>query len=207
MALERLTSPCTPRGSPIPPGSPHNPTPAPHSPIPTLADLPRMELENKDVEDLTLAQALLAQSSRNTPNGVSARTKIKELDTFNGFDPQKICSFIVQCQLNFNNCLGAFRTDRANINYAISFLKGMVLDWFESDILTPDNLTTIPIWMGDYSEFLSELHSNFGPHNPIGDAESQIKHLQMCHNQCLHGYMVEFNCLTSQIQGWGKGAL
>ncbi|EGO04826.1 hypothetical protein SERLA73DRAFT_44058, partial [Serpula lacrymans var. lacrymans S7.3] len=64
-----------------------------------------------------------------------------------------------------------------------------------------------PIWMDNYSKFLSELCSNFRPHNPTRDAECQIKHLQMCKNQCLNKYMVKFNHFASQIQGWGKGAL
>ncbi|EGO29271.1 hypothetical protein SERLADRAFT_405337 [Serpula lacrymans var. lacrymans S7.9] len=114
-----------PQGFPNPSQLTLHTNPCSTFPNTALAELPRMEPENEDAEDLTLAQAitLLARLSRHSPNSTSACTKIREPDTFDGSNPRKLRSFIVQCQLDFNNHPGTFQTDRAKINYAISFLK------------------------------------------------------------------------------------
>ncbi|KAG2059483.1 hypothetical protein BDR06DRAFT_874186, partial [Suillus hirtellus] len=63
-------------------------------------------------------------------------------------------------------------------------------------------------WMDDYSAFMLELQTNFGPHDPSGDMEMQLEQLHMLHNrQCINRYVVEFQCLASQVHGWGDGAL
>ncbi|KAG6328832.1 hypothetical protein ID866_10257 [Astraeus odoratus] len=61
--------------------------------------------------------------------------------------------------------------------------------------------------MDNWTEFIIELQSTFGPHNPVTDAENQLNHLQMKENQHINKYMVEFNWLTSQVRGYGDGAL
>jgi len=61
--------------------------------------------------------------------------------------------------------------------------------------------------MDDYSEFMLELQTNFGPHDPSGDAEMQLEQLNMCEGQCINKYVVEFQRLASQVRGWGDGAL
>ncbi|KAG6327525.1 hypothetical protein ID866_11564 [Astraeus odoratus] len=61
--------------------------------------------------------------------------------------------------------------------------------------------------MDDWTEFVIELQSTFSPHNPVADAENQLDHLQMKENQQINKYMVKFNRLTSQVRGYGDGAL
>ncbi|KAG6329086.1 hypothetical protein ID866_10004 [Astraeus odoratus] len=92
------------------------------------------------------------------------------------------------------------------VSFALSFLKGIALAWFE-----PDHLDTIPstdlTWADDYSEFVIELTTNFGPHNPVSDAEHQLNNLSMKDGSHINKYIVEFNCLTTQVCGYGEGAL
>jgi len=64
-----------------------------------------------------------------------------------------------------------------------------------------------PDWMDDYSEFILELQTNFGPHDPSGDAEMQLEQLNMREGQHINKYVVEFQRLASQVRGWGDGAL
>ncbi|KAG6327622.1 hypothetical protein ID866_11467 [Astraeus odoratus] len=64
-----------------------------------------------------------------------------------------------------------------------SYLKGMALEWFESDLLSSGNSGSHPLWMDDWTEFIIELQSTIGPHNPVTDAENQLNHLQMKENQ------------------------
>ena len=86
-----------------------------------------------------------------------------------------------------------FRTDASKVNYAISYLKGTVLDWFEPGLMSDDPLD----WISNYSEFTSELKCNFGPHNPEGDAENELKALRMKDNQRMVKYLVDFNRLAA----------
>ncbi|KAG6326617.1 hypothetical protein ID866_12472 [Astraeus odoratus] len=88
-----------------------------------------------------------------------------------------------------------------------SYLKGMALEWFEPDLLSSGNPRSCPLWMDDWTEFVIELQSTFGPHNPVANAENQLDHLQMKENQCINKYVVEFNRLASQVRGYGDGAL
>ena len=83
----------------------------------------------------------------------------------------------------------------------------MALNWFEPDILNEADDDNRPLWKDSYEDFLTELRQNFGPHDPVGDAEAKIEHLQMRDSNRVARYIVEFNQLASQVRGWGDGAL
>jgi hypothetical protein len=61
--------------------------------------------------------------------------------------------------------------------------------------------------MDDYSEFRNELTHNFGPHDPVGEAEHQLASLSMKDGQRINKYIVEFNRHALQVRGYGEGAL
>jgi hypothetical protein len=135
-----------------------------------------------------------------------SKAKVREPDTFDGSEPRKLRAFFVQCELNFQNKPRAFRSDQAKVTFAQSYLKGMALEWFELDLLSGD-LNDQLDWMDDYSAFMLELQTNFGPHDLVGDAEMQLEQLYMRDGNRINKYIVEFQCLASQVRGWGDGAL
>jgi len=100
---------------------------------------------------------------------------------------------LVQCQLNFNDRVSAFASDKAKFNHVLSFLKGTALDWFEPTLLKIQEGGFPPDWIDDYPAFVSELCTNFGPHDPVGDTEADIKALRMRDTQRITKYIVEFN--------------
>ncbi|KAG6326624.1 hypothetical protein ID866_12465 [Astraeus odoratus] len=120
----------------------------------------------------------------------SSQTKVREPNTFDGTDPKKLHTFLVQCELNFQDCPSAFKKDRAKVVFAQSYLKGMALEWFKPDLLSSGNPGSHPLWMDDWTEFIIELQSTFSPHNPVTDTENQLNHLQM-----------------KEIRGYGNGTL
>jgi hypothetical protein len=61
--------------------------------------------------------------------------------------------------------------------------------------------------MDDYTKFMLELQTNFGPHDPVRDAEMQLKQLVMREGQRINKYIVEFQRLGSQVRDWSDGAL
>ncbi|SJL06730.1 uncharacterized protein ARMOST_10072 [Armillaria ostoyae] len=133
----------------------------------------------------------------NNPQPNTIHTKVKEPDTFDDLDPQKLKAFIVFLQLNFNNRPAAFATDASKVNYAISFLSSTALDWFEPDILHL-NLQNLLAWQYSYAAFLDELRTNFSPFDTVRDAEDALEHLQMCDGDQIMKYIVQFNQYTSQ---------
>ena len=112
----------------------------------------------------------------------------------------------MQCELNFQDRPKSFDNDCAKVIYAQSYLKGMALNWFEPELLL-GNPQFCPLWMDDYSKFTQELQANFGPHDPVGDAEHCLDNLSMSDNHKITKYVIKFNCHASQVHGYGEGAL
>ena len=96
--------------------------------------------------NLSIAIDRLVRSARSS-NSSSSHTKVCKPDTFNGTDPKKLCTFFIQCELNFQDRPKAFRTDRAKVTFAQSYLKGMALEWFEPDLLGMEDPDARPLWM------------------------------------------------------------
>ncbi|KIN98461.1 hypothetical protein M404DRAFT_31333, partial [Pisolithus tinctorius Marx 270] len=113
-------------------------------------DVPEDPAEPPEDPLVALARAVhvLAQSSSRTGDS-ALKTKVCKPDTFNSSDPKKLREFLIQCELNFQDRPCAFRSDRAKVTFAQSYLKGMALAWFEPDLLNPDNYDC-PLWMDDY---------------------------------------------------------
>ncbi|KAG6328604.1 hypothetical protein ID866_10485 [Astraeus odoratus] len=158
---------------------------------------------------LTLTNAItcLSYATRHRPKVSGAVcTNVCEPDTFNGMDPKKLCEFLVQCELNFCNRPQAFCLDTWKVGFALSFLRGIALSWFKPDLLNPIPGTK-PAWANDYSKFVIKLIMNFGPHDPVGDTEHQLDNLLMKDGSQINKYIVEFNCLATQVHGYGEGAL
>ncbi|KAG6328185.1 hypothetical protein ID866_10904 [Astraeus odoratus] len=137
----------------------------------------------------------------------SRKMRVHEPDTLNGTDLKKLCTFLVQCKLNFQDCPCIFCLNHSKVMFAQSYLKGMELEWFKLDLLSSSNLEDCPLWMDDWKEFIIELQSMFSPYNLVTDVKNQLDHLQMKDGQCINKYVVEFNRLTSQVCGYGDGAL
>jgi len=157
--------------------------------------------------NLAVAVNCLSCSSRCTNDSSSSRAKVCEPDTFDGMDPKKLRTFLVQCELCFQVQAKAFRLDRAKVTFAQSYLKGMTLEWFEPDLLNSSDLADRPRWMDSWVHFVAELQSTFGPHDPIADAEHQLEHLRMKDAHRVTRYIVDFNRLASQVQDYRDGAL
>ena len=114
--------------------------------------------------------------------------------------------FILQCNLHFQDHANAFTTVPAtelrSRTYALSYLTGPPLGWFEPGLFA----LTLPAWVHHWDLFHAELESNFGPFNPVGDAEAEIENLVMTEGSHSMTYFVEFNHLASCIQ-WDDHAL
>ena len=111
------------------------------------------------------------------------------------------------CELNFQNHPKSFATDWAKVTYVQSYLRGMAFESFKPDLLNVSNPNARPIWMDNYHQFISELKSNFGLHDSVGDVEHQLDNLSMKEGQKINKYVIEFNRLAGQVHGYGDGML
>ena len=156
-----------------------------------------------------LAQTLTAQNvcPPATPNAptmpVTSPTKLWEPNTFDGLDANKLRVFILQCSLHFQDHANAFSSGRTRVTYALSFLTGPALGWFKPVLFNP----SLPAWVNNWDLFHTELESNFGPFDLVGEAEAKIKTLVMAKGSHSIMYFVEFNHLVSHIQWDNHGLL
>jgi len=99
-------------------------------------------------------------------------------------------------ELNFNDRPSVFRFDKAKVNFVISYLKGVVLEWFEPGLIDTrlnQQVHNVPQWIDNYEEFTVELCSFFRPHNPVSEAETELENLHMKDGQRITKYLMEFN--------------
>jgi hypothetical protein len=85
----------------------------------------------------------------------------------------------------------------------ISYLRGTAQQWFAPNLYDP---TSVPAWDGNFPVFVQELTMNFGPHDPVGDAEDRIRLCRMKHGDWIATYVIEFDQLVLLTQ-WGDPAL
>src|SRR6202790_1990837 len=182
------------------PGDPDNDPPDDDPPD---DDNPDNNPDNDVQNNLADAIAALARNVRHQGDG--SRSKVREPDPFDGTDPTKLRTFLVQLQLSFNDRPRAFNGDRTKVNFAISYLKGITLVHFENSLLEPDVFHP-PAWEDDYDDFVSELKTYFGSPDVVGEAERNLENLSMKSTQCIAKYLVEFN-RHATITGWDNRAL
>ena len=78
------------------------------------------------------------------------QAKAEEPDTFDGSNPKKLNNFILLCNLYFCNN-PTYSNDELKVTFALSYLRGTALEYFELAILDSDDT---PNWMDDWSTFL-----------------------------------------------------
>ena len=119
----------------------------------------------------------------------TSSVKVWDPDPFDGSDPKKFQGLLLECKLNFLAQLKAFCMENAKVNYAMSFLKGTALNYFELFLDTPDNE---PAWLKDYELFIEELLINFSPYDALADAEVELNALIMKDNHKATRFFIDF---------------
>jgi len=152
---------------------------------------PPTPITNSQADATAIAEAIGKVLKTN-----NSKPKLREPDPFDGSDPCKLRTFILQCKLNFWDRKDAFEDDSDKVNYVLSYLKGTALDCFESAILDPIE----PLWLSDFDLFIEELEANFGTYNPIGEAEAELEGLQMHDSHQATKYFIKFQQLATCVQ-------
>jgi len=132
------------------------------------------------------------------------RVKAREPDSYDGTDPSKLRAFLSQCKLVFRSSPQAFANDELKIMYAVSYLKGTALRWFEP-ILSLDEID-LPLHAYVWNAFEEELKSTFGEPDPVASATLKLDNLSMKDNHHIAKYNVEFNKYAA-LTGFNNHAL
>src|SRR6266481_3485912 len=128
-----------------------------------------------------------------------SKVKLREPDPFDGSDSRKLCTFILQCKLNFQDCPDLFKDDSTKVNYILSYLKGSALYCFEPALLDPME----PAWLSNFALFIQELEDNFGSYNLVSEAEAELEGLRMQENHQATKYFIKFMQLATRVH-WGE---
>src|SRR5882724_1239295 len=131
-----------------------------------------------------------------------SKPKLWEPDPFDGSNSQKLCTFILQCKLNFRDRPDQFQDNTTKDNYILSHLTGSALDCSEPALLDPIE----PIWLLDLNLFIEELETNFGTYDPVGEAEAKLEGLHMHESHQAMKYFIKFQQLAAGVQ-WCEAAL
>jgi len=177
-----------------------------HEPTPDPAHVETVDEDTTEESPLsTEAQEfakIIGKLFQSSAKPAKSKPKLREPDTFDGSDPRKLHTFILQCKLNFRDRKDLFEDETAKVNYALSYLKGIALDCFEPALLDPNP----PVWLSDFDLFVEELESNFGSYDPVGEAEAELEQLRMQENHQATKYFIKFQQLAARVQ-WGEAAL
>ena len=79
--------------------------------------------------------------------------------------------------------------ENAKLNYAMSFLKIMALNYFDPFLDTPDDE---PAWLEDYELFIEELLINFGLYDALMDAKVELDTLIIKDNHKVTRFFINF---------------
>jgi len=110
-------------------------------PEPPLAEpLESLQTSQEEILNLKLRTALLALAKNNRPQPKKKHCAIREPDPFSGGSPDELRAFIFQCQIYFRASEEEFTEDEEKIFFAISYLRGIALEYFEPFISEPDPL-------------------------------------------------------------------
>jgi len=126
----------------------------------------------------------------------SSKPKLWEPDPLMVLTLHKLCTFILQCKLNFRDHKDMFEDNTNKVNYALSYLKGTALDFLNLLSWIPSNPNGFQI-----STFsIKELKENLGTYDPVSEAEAELEGLRMHESHQAIKYFIKFQQLATCVQ-------
>jgi len=123
---------------------------------------------------------------------------VKESDPFSSRSPDKLHTFIFQYQIYFQACKGEFNEDTEKIFFAISYLRGVALDYFELFINEPDPYQNLD-FLENWTTFVQKLSNIFGLYSPKDDNKDAIVAIPFPNDRKAVIYFIHFvkyqNCI------------
>jgi len=136
---------------------------------------------------------------------IAPPVKVRVLDVFDGTDPHRLHHFLFQCRLYFCSGPAIFKSDEDKINFAMTYVSGMVQDWLQV-ALEQEDRGVHHVWLYSWSSFVKEVHTHFGIPDVTAEAAQSLDHLHMNSDDRIAIYNVAFLQYSAHLQ-WSESAL
>jgi len=150
-----------------------------------------------DTSGLDLQAILLALARRPDAQPRKRNKGVKEPDLFSRGSPDELRAFIFQCQIYFRACEGEFLKDTERIFFAISYLQGVALDYFEPFINEAKAYQNFD-FLEDWLAFVQKLSNLFGSYSPEDNDEDAIVAIPFPNDGKAVNYFIQF----AKFQNW-----
>jgi len=136
---------------------------------------------------------------------IAPPVKVRVPNVFDGTDPYQLHHFLFQCRLYFRSGPTLFKLDFDKINFAMTYVSGMVQDWLQVALEQEDRGVHY-VWLYSWSFFVKEMHTYFGIPDVTMELAHSLDHLRMNPDDWITIYNVAFLWYSAQLQ-WTENAL
>jgi len=136
---------------------------------------------------------------------VAPPIKVRVPDVLDRTDPHQLHRFLFQCRLYFRSGPTLFKLDFDKINFAMTYVSGIVQDWLQV-VLEQKDRDVHHAWLYSWSSFVKEIHTCFGIPDVVAEAAHSLDHLRMNPDDWIATYNIAFLQYSTQLQ-WTKSAL
>jgi len=136
---------------------------------------------------------------------VAPPVKVRVPDVFDGTDPHQLHQFLFQCRLYFHSGPTLFKSDVDKVNFAMTYVSGVVQDWLQV-ALEQEDQGVHHAWLYSWPSFVKEMHTYFGIPDVVAEAAHSLDHLRMNPGDRIAIYNVAFLRYSAELQ-WTENAL
>ena len=138
--------------------------------------------------------------------GEPARSDVAKPDKFNGKNPEKLNTFLIDCETFFLTNPPRFRPHRARIIFCATYLSDEAKNWWGGYVEDFFEETEKYPFLLNWHLFKAELRVNFGIPNEVERAEVSLRKLKMTEKDHVSKYRRCFDELA-KLTGWNNEAL
>jgi len=109
---------------------------------------------------------------------IAPPVKVHVPDVLDGTDPHRLHHFLFQYRFYFCSGPAIFKSDKDKINFAMTYVSGMVQDWLQV-ALEQEDRGVYHAWLYSWSSFVKEMHTHFGIPDIATEAAHSLDHLRM----------------------------
>jgi len=175
--------------------------------IPIIESNPFISQSNPSVHppSANIVNALRHLSNTLGRPPVAPPVKVRVPDVFDGTDPHQLHHFLFQCRLYFHSGPTLFKSDVDKVNFAMTYVSGVVQDWLQV-ALEQEDRGVHHVWLYSWSSFVKEMHTYFGIPDVTAEAVHSLDHLHMNPDDRIAIYNIAFLQYSAQLQ-WTESAL
>ena len=148
--------------------------------IPIIKSNPFISQSNPSVHppSANIINALCHLSNTLGRPPIAPPVKVHVPDVLDGTDPHRLHHFLFQYRFYFCSGPAIFKSDKDKINFAMTYVSGMVQDWLQV-ALEQEDRGVYHAWLYSWSSFVKEMHTHFGIPDIATEAAHSLDHLRM----------------------------